>query len=162
MICGICKNEGVTIAHVRECSGVSEEAVAIDNFMESEFRQPTPEDDRLAMEQVGLAGPTVLESGMIVSLCEGAGHDPEYYSIVESRQGHLYAKKWNPDVRKWEYDKGAISVLRKQERAVWQKVDLEEAKEFGRAFGCCMVCGATLTNPDSIEAGIGPVCAGRF
>lgn len=30
---------------------------------------------------------------------------------------------------------------------------------YGRELGKCGVCGRTLTNPDSIERGIGPVCA---
>lgn len=29
-------------------------------------------------------------------------------------------------------------------------------------MGICSMCGRTLTNPESIERGIGPVCAGRI
>jgi hypothetical protein len=36
------------------------------------------------------------------------------------------------------------------------------AKAFGKAWSCCCVCGRTLTNDGSIEAGIGPICAERF
>jgi hypothetical protein len=43
-----------------------------------------------------------------------------------------------------------------------RKMSLEEAKAFGRLYGVCVRCGATLTDEQSIEAGIGPVCAGRF
>lgn len=153
MICGICKTEGVSIAHVKDCS----KGKPFDCD-----RWPTPEDDRLAMEQVGISPKRELEAGMLVSYCEGVGHDTRYFAIVESKSGFLYAKSWDPDTKKWEYDKGAIVMLRKQEHAVWQEVSLEDAKEFGKAFGCCMVCGRTLTNPDSIEAGIGPICAERF
>lgn len=32
---------------------------------------------------------------------------------------------------------------------------------YGRELGHCGICGRTLTDPDSIAAGIGPVCAGR-
>jgi hypothetical protein len=35
------------------------------------------------------------------------------------------------------------------------------AKRFGKEIGRCGMCGRTLTNPDSIERGIGPVCAGN-
>ena len=41
------------------------------------------------------------------------------------------------------------------------KMTLEEAKAFGVEFGVCCRCAATLTNPDSIEAGIGPICASK-
>jgi hypothetical protein len=39
---------------------------------------------------------------------------------------------------------------------------LDMAKAIGRRTGRCQVCHRLLTNPDSIAAGIGPVCAGRF
>lgn len=43
---------------------------------------------------------------------------------------------------------------------------LNNAKEAGIAYaresGRCCVCNRTLTDPESIENGIGPVCAGKF
>lgn len=36
------------------------------------------------------------------------------------------------------------------------------AVRYGRETGCCSVCGRELTNKGSIEAGIGPICAGKF
>ena len=39
---------------------------------------------------------------------------------------------------------------------------LAAAKRYGHALGVCAVCGRALTDPDSIAAGIGPVCAKRF
>lgn len=33
---------------------------------------------------------------------------------------------------------------------------------YGRQIGSCGVCGRTLTDPDSIQKGIGPVCAAKF
>lgn len=33
---------------------------------------------------------------------------------------------------------------------------------YARISGRCYVCGKTLTTPESIEAGIGPICAGRL
>lgn len=42
------------------------------------------------------------------------------------------------------------------------KPTLEEAKAYGRRTGRCMVCGRKLTHPTSVEAGIGPICAGRL
>ncbi len=43
-----------------------------------------------------------------------------------------------------------------------QELTLELAKEYGKLYGQCMICGRTLTNEDSIEAGIGPICAGKL
>lgn len=41
------------------------------------------------------------------------------------------------------------------------RMTLEQAKEFGALYGVCAVCGATLTDEGSIEAGIGPICKGK-
>lgn len=39
---------------------------------------------------------------------------------------------------------------------------LEASKAYGRLVGVCGVCGRKLENEDSVAAGIGPVCAGKF
>ncbi len=36
------------------------------------------------------------------------------------------------------------------------------AVAYGKAYGICACCGRTLTNPESIARGIGPICADRF
>jgi hypothetical protein len=85
--------------------------------------------------------------------------------------GHLYAKrltktefkfdmqhgKTSDDGWKFEYAPGAMRLL-----STDTKMTLEQAKEWGALYGTCCVCGRTLTNEESIEAGIGPVCAGKF
>lgn len=38
----------------------------------------------------------------------------------------------------------------------------EAAITYGRKTGQCSCCGRTLTNPESIALGIGPICAGRW
>lgn len=42
------------------------------------------------------------------------------------------------------------------------RLSLEEAKAWGRMTSSCCVCAARLDNPESVEAGIGPVCGGRI
>lgn len=39
---------------------------------------------------------------------------------------------------------------------------LESAKLYGKTTGECGICHKTLTNPESIAAGIGPICAQKF
>lgn len=39
---------------------------------------------------------------------------------------------------------------------------LQSAMKYGKLTGRCCSCGRELTDPDSIEAGIGPICAGKF
>jgi hypothetical protein len=33
---------------------------------------------------------------------------------------------------------------------------------YGKEFGVCSVCGRELSDPESVERGIGPICADRF
>lgn len=42
------------------------------------------------------------------------------------------------------------------------KLPLDEAKAWGKATGTCIACGRKLDVPESVDAGIGPVCAGKF
>lgn len=76
--------------------------------------------------------------------------------------GHLYAKRLVPgegygSKATFVYAPGAMKALTLADR-----MTLEQAKAFGALYGTCCVCGRTLTNEDSIEAGIGPVCGKRF
>lgn len=90
--------------------------------------------------------------------------DGTIYKVQTSpNSGHRYAKVLvvsgeghDADVS-FEYAKGMIRKLAAQDR-----MTIEEAKEFGALYGTCCVCGRTLTNETSIEAGIGPVCGGRI
>lgn len=71
--------------------------------------------------------------------------------------GNMYAKRLDPATGRFEYEAGLIRKITPAMR-----MTLEQAKEFGAIYGVCCNCGRTLTNEDSIEAGIGPVCAGKF
>lgn len=55
-------------------------------------------------------------------------------------------------------DLGAV----RSQLAQFEADPLKAAQEFGRLSGVCCSCGRDLTDPDSIAAGIGPVCARRF
>lgn len=72
--------------------------------------------------------------------------------------GNLYAKRLvvEADHGSFVYEPGLIRKL-----AAADKMSLDEAAEFGRLYGWCVVCGRTLTDERSIAAGIGPVCSGR-
>lgn len=52
-----------------------------------------------------------------------------------------------------EREKAVIETLRDPKAA---------AVAYGKSFGKCSCCGRQLTDPASIEAGIGPICAGKF
>ncbi len=85
--------------------------------------------------------------------------EDEIYQVVRSKAGRLYAKLnvGTQSGGQWEYAAGAITKLKPEMR-----MDLAAVSKYGKETGTCLVCGRTLTNPDSIEAGIGPICASRF
>jgi hypothetical protein len=79
--------------------------------------------------------------------------------------GHLYTKELVKGFfvdDSWVFERltGGMKILRTNPEA--HKMTLEEAVQFGKLYGVCCRCGAILTNEDSISAGIGPVCAGKF
>lgn len=63
-------------------------------------------------------------------------------------------------VRTWKRFQGKLA---RQHEALAVLMGAESTKEFGKAYaqisGNCYVCGRTLTTPESIAAGIGPICA---
>lgn len=85
--------------------------------------------------------------------------DGDAYTVVTARNGsgNTYAKRFDLNAGRWEYAPGAIRKL-----AGVQPMTLEQAKEFGHEHGWCAICGRTLSDPKSVEAGIGPVCAKKF
>ena len=67
----------------------------------------------------------------------------ELHRLGSQRPGSAYQGKMVDALREVAADPRAASVA------------------YGRELGRCGVCGRTLTDADSIAAGIGPVCAGR-
>jgi hypothetical protein len=87
--------------------------------------------------------------------------DPGFYRVGDdivqvriSKSGNWYAqlavKVPGRKSLKWDYLGKRIDMA--------TAVKMSEA-EAGRFYGYCMMCGALLEDPDSIERGIGPVCA---
>lgn len=83
--------------------------------------------------------------------------DYSYICKVDSKTGDLKATgKSRTHVEKtrvWKVLEGAL-------RLIWYELDAEGV-EIAHA-GKCGRCGRLLTDPDSIEAGIGPVCRGAL
>ena len=99
--------------------------------------------------------PAITEAGMYMK-------DGVIFKVQKAvhGSGHLYAKKLAGGVTEdfyFEYAPGVVKTLSPSD-----KMTLEQAKEFGALYGTCCVCGRTLTDENSIEAGIGPVCANKF
>lgn len=55
-----------------------------------------------------------------------------------------------------------VGLADRHAKKIERKLTLDEAKKIGKATGTCCVCGRRLDDPESVDAGIGPVCAGKF
>lgn len=78
--------------------------------------------------------------------------------------GRKYARRLDSE-GKWVRTPG-LSQLRPEHKMTLKEA-LATAKRHGlnvqsQLYGRCFVCGRTLTDDESIENGIGPVCAGKF
>ncbi len=93
---------------------------------------------------------------------EGYYHkDENVYKVRLSKTGNKYATVLTSVTTdsgavkgKWEYVAGAIREL-----TAANAITVEQAAEYGHLHGFCAICGQTLTDPASVERGIGPVCA---
>ena len=108
------------------------------------------------------AAVTPIETGVIrrasIEVTEGYYlHEGAVYKVQRSKAGRLYATRLDEEAHKFEFVSGAVYRLSPDER-----MDEEAMAAFGRRTGICGVCSALLTNPESIERGIGPICAGRL
>lgn len=74
-------------------------------------------------------------------------------AVLNKTKTRTYAKRLQFSTGRWEYAGGAISKLSES-----NALTVEEAAALGHRYGICVCCGAELTDPQSIERGIGPVC----
>jgi hypothetical protein len=107
--------------------------------------------------ETGLSWPSPAPAP--VEITEGFWSLGERIFKVQSSQtsGHLYAKELTSDG--WSYLPGGATLLATQGAS---RLTAETAERYGKLYGVCAICGRTLTNEESIERGIGPVCAGRM
>lgn len=80
----------------------------------------------------------------------------DVYKVYRTREGHLATKILTEDGFNYTGRKPLHSLTSEH------RMTLEEAKEYGKITGTCCQCGRKLTDENSIEAGIGPVCAGKI
>ncbi len=90
--------------------------------------------------------------------------DDVFKVVISKTSNKPYAKQMvviNPGTSKakgtWEYAPGIAKEL-----ATLTPLSASQAGVLGKKFGACMICGRTLTAKHSIEAGIGPICAGKL
>lgn len=94
--------------------------------------------------------PAVTEPGFY--LLDGA-----IVKVQKSQAGRLYAKTLVVSTKRFEYAAGVVHRLTTD-----NLLTLEQAAKFGHQTGVCAVCARDLSDPVSVERGIGPVCYKRF
>jgi hypothetical protein len=98
-----------------------------------------------------------IEDGYYVRMQSG---EPVVYVVVPGKEGRKYAKRLvihGHGRAKWEYAKGAIYNFTDA-----SPLTAQEAARLGHLHGVCVVCAKALTDPESVKAGIGPVCESKL
>jgi hypothetical protein len=81
----------------------------------------------------------------------------DIFRVQRSREsGNLYAKRLDIFEGGFVYEAGLLRNITPSDR-----LNVEQAKALGVQYGFCVVCGILLTDPKSVEQGIGPVCIKR-
>lgn len=115
---------------------------------------------RQELEGLGVQEEPTLSEPQYVSETGMYQVDGRIFKVLPSRNSDRhYAKELvgeGDGTYRFAYARGAMRFLRAEHR-----MTDEQAREFGRTTGICCVCARLLTDPKSIEAGIGPVCAGK-
>jgi hypothetical protein len=171
--CGHCRGKHGSVADVRACSqGIR---VATDHEITAAYPQLSGEaflngvpEWRPKTHQQPQQSQKSVEEGFYL-----LGDQIYKVQIAVHGSGRPYAKRLHideltdlelsPELRRpgrkvchgtWVYEPGLIKRLRPEHR-----LTAEKAVELGKLYGMCVRCGATLTNEESIERGIGPICA---
>ena len=140
--CGNCKTEGQTIDHIKACYANKGGVAVMEKPMALEI-------------------PTVPESKY--ALYDGQGKIIFYE--VKTGKGKWSHMQFVDRLVGHPGDWMRYPVKGKAKADVLLGLDMnpkEAAVRFGKHFTICACCGAPLSDPDSIAAGVGPVCATRF
>lgn len=94
-------------------------------------------------------------------------HGDEYVRVYHGQQsGRMLAKRINmeQDGGEWtvsyEYLGAAARVL--VPAATPERLSIEEVGSLGITTNHCLICGRRLDDPESVDRGIGPVCARNY
>lgn len=158
MRCGSCKSENVTIDHVKSCFGVGSvltKAPELGGFAKKyvdsrDFQpmatapEPLPDSCYALQDEKGLVFYEV-NTGKKGTKWEG-------FQFLSRLIGH--PGTWLKTPVKGANKAAVMNLLRQD--------PLEAARLFSKTFTVCAACGSPLSDPESIERAMGPVCIARF
>lgn len=101
--------------------------------------------------------PKLRLAGLTISLASSASANAGAYYVKSSANGYLGKIVSGKFIRTRECtDADEVKLIE------FARDPKAAAIAYGRETGTCACCGRTLTNRESIELGIGPICAGNF
>lgn len=159
MICGNCHNDHETVNQVRACYAAGGKFVApSDESAPAVFHAPKPVSPVERFNALGAQLPPI-ESGRYAIEVDGVW---KFYKVDRPAEGYwkgrTFVKALGSDTEYKLPFKSQLSVLESIVAA-----DAEKALiEYGHRVGRCGVCGRTLTDPESISLGIGPICRAKW
>lgn len=155
--CAHCKDYHDTVSQVRACAGLGGVAVA-----ELPVSRPASPVDRFKALAAKLPDVDRAYYGIsVIDLEKSSEPFYEFYSVDKPQNGRwkgwtFVRRQAGDDFWKISFDK-SVAVL----EAI--AADPEKAlAAYGHEIGRCGICHRTLTDPESIARGIGPVCAERL
>lgn len=104
----------------------------------------------------GLRRPRITLGDVVVKPAGASSRNPGALYVTE---GETYLGK----IIAGRFQRSEACTPTQADRVAGLVSDPKAAIEaYGHETGVCAICGLTLTNPESIERGIGPICAERF
>ena len=104
----------------------------------------------------GLKRPVFRADGLTLSLAGEKSRNPGavYVKVGGEYAGKVQDGQWHPVRTAMPETLATLTAIAINPR--------EAAINYGRLTGSCACCGRTLTDPQSVELGIGPICAERW
>ena len=112
----------------------------------------------LSAHNKGLKTPKYRADGLVLSMAPMTGRNPGAIYVKDADTydylGKVVKATFYPTRECKEHHKDALYAIAEN--------PLEAAIKYGRLTGNCACCGRTLTDKNSVAAGIGPICAEKF
>lgn len=105
----------------------------------------------------GLKRPTYRAEGIVIARAPDTGKNAGHLYV---KAGAIYQGKITPEDKFLAVKEAEPTTLTALQTIA--ESPAEAAMKYGKATGSCSCCGRTLTDPKSIAAGIGPICASNF
>lgn len=157
ILCGNCKDRHATIDQIKSCYQLGPTTTpAREAILAS--RPLTADQIGEVMAVITKPAPVAVPAGHYVATIDGVDR---FYKIGYGKkgskwEGFLFIDAQASDeywpVKNKEHKAAIMNAIKDQGI-------MECLARYGHALGKCGICNRTLTDPDSIAAGIGPVCA---